>query len=52
MTAFFAVFTELAQQLIKKKPVIIHNEKLVLKILCPFLLDAAIKRKRGIVLLK
>lgn len=49
-----AVFAELAQQIIEKKPkpVIIDNEKLVLKILCPVLLDAAINRKSGIILLK
>lgn len=49
-----AVFAELAQQMIEKntKPVIIDKEKLLLKILCPVLVDAAIYRKRGIVLLK
>jgi hypothetical protein len=49
-----AVFAGLAQQLIEKKTkhVIFHNENLVLKILCPILLDAAIERRRGIVLLK
>jgi hypothetical protein len=49
-----AVFAELAQQLIEKKPipVILRNENLVLKRLCPILLDAVIERKRGIVLLK
>ena len=49
-----AVFARLAQQLIEKKTkhVIFHNENMVLKILCPFLLDAAIEGKRAIVLLK
>ena len=55
-----AVFVELAQQMIEKKTKhviidnekLVYNEKLVLKILCPVLVDAAINRKRGIVLLK
>ena len=49
-----AVFAELVQQILPKKtkPAIIVKEKFVLKILCPVLLDAAMNRKCGIVLLK